>query len=85
MSNVEKCVQLLIENRDCQHCCEDHKSEDCNQKDSVCGGGKNDSGSTQSYRFQELFFAAAKVFNIQSVDSLIQRKKVFYCWLCKCE
>ena len=67
---MEKRVQLLIENRDCQHCCGDHKSEDCKQKDRVCGGGKNDRGCAQSHKSHELFCAAAKVFCLQSVNSI---------------
>ena len=68
MSDVEKRVQLLLENKDCQYCCGDHRQEDCWQKDRVCGGGKSDRGCTQSHKSHELFCAAAKVFSIQSVN-----------------
>ena len=70
MSEANKRVQLLIENRDCQHCCGDHKSEDCNRKDRVCGGGKNDRGCAQSHKTHELFCVSAKVFSIQAVHAV---------------
>ena len=68
MSVVEKRVQLLLENKDCQYCCGDHRQEDCWQKYRVCGGGKSDRGCTQSHKTHELFCAAAKVFSVQSVN-----------------
>ena len=56
--------------QNCQHCCEDYKSKDCQQKDRVCGDAKNDRGCAQSHKNHKLSWSAAKVFSLQSVNSI---------------
>ena len=70
LTDANKRVQLLLENRDCQYCCGDHKSDDCKRKDRVCGGGKPDRGCKQQHKLHELFCAAAKVFHLSAVHSV---------------
>ena len=41
----------------------------------MCGGGKNDRGCIQSHKSHELFCTAAKVFSIQSVNSVDSEKE----------
>ena len=69
MTDVNKRIQLLKENGDCQHCCGDHKSDECRQQGRVCGGGKQDRGCTQSHPLHELFCAAAKCFHLSVVHT----------------
>ena len=57
-------IKLLKENGDCIHCCGDHKPEDCQKKDRVCGGRKDDRGCTKSHKVHELFCVEAKVFTV---------------------
>ena len=61
MKDVAQRVSLLKENKDCTHCCGDHKPEDCSKKDRVCGGGKSDRGCSQNHKLHELFCPASKV------------------------
>ena len=61
MSDKNKRVQLLTENRDCLHCCGDHKPEDCPRKDRVCGGGKDNRGCSRAHQVHELFCKEAKL------------------------
>ena len=51
------------------HCCSDHKSDDCPNKDRVCGGGKNNRGCSQNHKVHELLCIDAKVFSVQLVFS----------------
>ena len=62
-------LQLLKENNDCKYCCRDHKSEDCRNKERVCGGGKDGRGCTKNHKLHELFCVDAKVFSVQCVLS----------------
>ena len=55
-------VQLLQNNGDCFHCCGDHLPADCNRKERVCGGNKDDRGCKKSHTVHELFCLEAKVF-----------------------
>ena len=55
-------VKLLKENGDCKYCCKDHKSEECNRKDRICGGPKEDRGCTKTHQGHELYCLEAKVF-----------------------
>ena len=66
----QKRVQLLHENKDCSHCCGDHKSSDCTKGDRVCGGGKTDRGCTRSHKVHELFCVDAKVFAVACTMSI---------------
>ena len=61
MSDVQKRVNLLKENKDCVHCCGDHESKDCSKKDRVCGGGRPDRGCTKGHKIHELFCTEAQV------------------------
>ena len=58
-------IQLLKANKDCVHCCGDHDSVNCNNKNRICGGGKSDRGCTQKHAGHELFCVSAKVFAVQ--------------------
>ena len=69
MTDPTRRIQLLMDNRDCQHCCGDHKSDECNQQGRVCGGGKQDRGCAKSHPLHELFCAAAKCFAVSLVHA----------------
>ena len=69
MPDAKKRIQLLKENGDCEHCCDDHKSTDCRKKDRVCGGGKVNRGCSNSHHLHELFCVTAKCFAVQQVYS----------------
>ena len=62
-------VKLLKENKDCKHCCGDHKYEDCPNNNRVCGGGKDNRGCTKNHKVHEMFCVEAKVFALQCVLS----------------
>ena len=62
-------VKLLNENGDCCHCVGDHKAADCNKKERVCGGRKEDRGCTRSHCVHELFCLQARVFMVSSVNA----------------
>ena len=63
-------IKLLTENKDCIHCVDDHEPKDCNKKDRICGGIKDDRGCSKSHKMHELFCKDAKVFTLTmaSVD-----------------
>ena len=61
LTDVARRISLLNENKDCKHCCKDHKPEDCPKKDRVCGGGRSDRGCSKNHKLHELFCAEAKV------------------------
>ena len=69
MADPHQRVKLLKENKDCEHCCGDHKTSDCDKKDRVCGGGKAGRGCNSNHHTHELFCVAAKVFSLQQVHS----------------
>ena len=62
-------LRLVKENKDCSHCCGDHKPDDCRNKERVCGGGKNNRGCAKQHKVHELFCLEAKVFAVQYVHS----------------
>ena len=68
-------LKLLKENKDCTHCCGDHKSDDCRCKDRLCGGGKKDRGCSKQHKTHELFCLEAKVFAVQFVHSSLLKKQ----------
>ncbi len=61
MTDIARRVTLLKENKDCIHCCGDHKSEDCRKKERICGGGKEGRGCSKQHKLHELFCSEAKV------------------------
>ncbi len=63
LTDIQRRIELLKENGDCVHCCGDHPSNDCNNEERVCGGGKTDRGCTKSHKLHELFCKEAKVFS----------------------
>ena len=68
-TEVSKRLQLLKDNGDCFHCCGDHKPEDCQRKERVCGGGKEDRGCTRSHNVHEMFCEDARCFAVVEVHS----------------
>ena len=58
----------MKENGDCIHCCGDHKGDDCNKKDRVCGGGKEERGCNKNHNVHELFCKESKVVQGFSVQ-----------------
>ena len=56
-------------NKDCKHCCGDHKPEDCKNQDRLCGGGKPDRGCAKQHKVHEMFCLEEKVFAVQYVHS----------------
>ena len=61
MTDIQARIRLLKENGDCNHCCGDHKPNDCQFKDRICGGGKVNRGCSKGHKIHELFCAEAKV------------------------
>ena len=61
MSDSAQRISLLKDNKDCTHCCGDHKAEECHKKDRICGGGKADRGCSRSHQMHELYCSNAKV------------------------
>ena len=55
---------MLTENKDCIHCVGDHEPKECNKKDRICGGNKDDRGCSKSHKMHELFCKDAKVFTL---------------------
>ena len=55
MSDVAHRIELLNENKDCHHCCGDHKAENCRKKDRICGGIKEGRGCSKQHKLHELF------------------------------
>ena len=62
--DVQQRVQLLKDNRDCSHCCGDHKPSDCPKPNRICGGGRSDRGCTKNHAVHELLCVDAKVFAV---------------------
>ena len=61
MTDVAQRINLLKENKDCTHCCGDHKSEDCRKKDRICGGIKEGRGCSKQHKVHELFCSGSKL------------------------
>ena len=81
MTDVAARIRLLKENRDCIHCCGDHKAEDCRQKERLCGGGKKDQGCQKGHKSHELFCADAKICMVvtMSVSNNSMTGRVLLC------
>ena len=65
--NADERVKLLKENKDCEHCCGDHLSSNCQRANRVCGGGKSNRGCAKNHNLHELFCVQAKVFAVHSL------------------
>jgi hypothetical protein len=61
MSDVAHRIELLNENKDCHHCCGDHKADNCSKKDRICGGIKEGRGCSKQYKLHELICSEAKL------------------------
>ena len=66
-------LKLMKENNDCIHCCGDHKTDDCNNKDRVCGGGKNNRGAPRITKYMNYFvwkprFSPFSLFFLQTLS-----------------
>ena len=61
MTDVAHRIALLKENKDCSHCCGDHKPDDCRKKDRICGGIKEGRGCSKQHTLHELFCSEAKL------------------------
>ena len=74
--DVKRRINLLRENKDCQYCCGDHKSEDCFRKERKCGGGRENRGCTKDHNLHELFCPDAKLcFSVQDAKVMAANGK----------
>ena len=71
-----KRIQLLMDNKDCDHCMGDHDPGSCNRKDRICGGGKVNRGCSKKHAGHELFCISAKVFAVQRVFTVQGQRRV---------